>query len=156
LQKTILGHHDHPAASSGDEWFGIEAIAGIEVTSEDDDAPVENVFSAQGETGWRAADPGPQIIRITFNEPRSIRRIQLIFRESRFERTQEFTLSCGVASGERRELIRQQWTFSPHGSTQEVEDYHVPLNDVIVLEFTINPDINNGGAHASLVRLRIG
>ena len=53
-------------------------------------------------------------------------------------------------------MIRQQWTFSPQGSTEEVEDYRVTLDDVVVLELAIIPDINNGGAHASLVRLRIG
>ena len=52
--------------------------------------------------------------------------------------------------------VHQQWTFSPQGSTEEVEDYRVTLDDVVVLELAIIPDINNGGAHASLVRLRIG
>jgi hypothetical protein len=65
-------------------------------------------------------------------------------------------LRCSVAGGERREVIRQQWTFSPQGSTEEVEDYRVTLDDVVVLELAIVPDINNGGAHASLVQIRIG
>ena len=50
----------------------------------------------------------------------------------------------------------QQWTFSPGGSTEEVEDYRVTLDDVVVLELAINPDISKSGAHASLFRLRIG
>jgi hypothetical protein len=37
-----------------------------------------------------------------------------------------------------------------------VEDYQVTLGDVVVLELAIVPDINNGRAQASLVRLRIG
>jgi hypothetical protein len=53
-------------------------------------------------------------------------------------------------------VVRQQWTFSPQGSTQEVEDYRVTLDDVVVLELAIIPDVSNGGAHASLHRLRIG
>ena len=65
-------------------------------------------------------------------------------------------MSCAVAGGERREVIRQQWTFSPQGATEEVEDYSVTLDDAVVLEFAINPDISNGRAHASLFRLRIG
>lgn len=126
------------------------------MTSEADDAPVENVLYPDRETGWRAGEPGPQIIRITFGGPTNIRHIQLAFRESQFARTQEFTLRCTVAGGERGELTRRQWTFSPQGSTEEVEDYRVTLDDVVALELAIVPDISNGGVHASLVRLRIG
>jgi hypothetical protein len=156
VRKTILGHEDHAATSSSNEWFGVEAIAGIGVTSEADDAPVENVLYPDRETGWRAAEPGPQIIQITFGGPTNIRRIQLAFRETQFARTQEFTLRCTVAGGERRDVIRQQWTFSPQGSKEEVEDYRLTLEDVVVLELAIIPDISNGGVHASLLRLRIG
>jgi hypothetical protein len=156
MRKTILGHEDRCANSFSNEWFGVEAIAGIAVTSEADDAPVENVLYPDRETGWRASEPGLQIIRITFAAPTNIRHIQVAFRESQFARTQEFMLRCTVAGGERREVTRQQWTFSPQGSTEEVEDYRVTLDDVVVLELAIIPDISNGGMHASLLRLRIG
>jgi hypothetical protein len=154
--KTILGREDHSATSSSNEWFAVEAIAGIGVTSEADGAPVENVLYPDRETGWRAGEPGRQIVRVTFGRPTNIRHIQLTFRESQLTRTQEFTLSCTVPGGERREVIRQQWTFSPQGSTEEVEDYRVTLDDVVVLELAINPEISNRGVHASLFRLRIG
>jgi len=156
MRKTILGHADHAAKFSSNEWFGVEAIAAIGVTSEADDAPVENVLYPDRDTGWRAAEAGPQIVRITFAGPTNIRHIQLVFRESQFARTQEFTLRCTVAGGERREVTRQQWTFSPQGSTEELEDYRVTLDDVVVLELAIIPDISNGSVHASLARLRIG
>ena len=156
MRKTILGHENHPATSSSNERFGVEAIAGISVTSEADDAPIENVLYPDREMGWRAGEPGPQIVRITFSGPTNIRHVQLVFRESQIARTQDFTLGCTVAGGEPRELIRQQWTFSPQGSTEEVEDCRVLLDDVAILELTINPDISNGDVHASLVRLRVG
>ena len=156
MRKTILEHEDQSVTSSSNKWLGVEAIAAVAVTSEADDAPVENVLYPDRETGWRAAEPGPQIIQITFGGPTNIRHIHLAFRESRFARTQEFTLRCTVARGERREVTRQQWTFSPQGSTEEVEDYRVTLDDVVVLELAIIPDISNGSVHASLARLRIG
>jgi hypothetical protein len=156
VRKTILGHEDDSATFSSNEWLGVEAIAGIGVTSEADGAPVENVLHPDRDTGWRAGEPGPQIIRITFGGPTKIRHIQLVFRELQFARTQEFTLRYTTAGGERRDVIRQQWTFSPQGSTEEVEDYCVLLDDVVILELTINPDISNGDVHASLVRLRLG
>jgi hypothetical protein len=53
-------------------------------------------------------------------------------------------------------VIRQQWTFSPQGSTEEVEEYLLSLDDVLVLELAIIPDSGNGGVHGSLVRLHVG
>lgn len=66
MWKTIVGEDDDRATSSGNEWFGIEAIAGIGVTSEADGAPLENVLYPDRESGWCAGEPGPQIIQITF------------------------------------------------------------------------------------------
>jgi hypothetical protein len=156
MQKTILGNENPDPGHLGDQWFGIDTIAGIAVTSEAEGAPVESIFDSGKETEWRAGTSGLQVIRITFGEPKAIRQIQLEFKESRLERTQEFTLHTTSSGGERTEVIRQQWTFSPHGSTQEVEDYRLNLNNISIVELTINPDLNHGDAHASLIHLRIG
>ena len=156
MQKTILGNQNPDQGNLADQWFGIDAVAGIGVTSETEGAPVESVFDSSSQTGWRAGTSGLQVIRITFGEPKTIRRIQLEFTESRLERTQEFTLHATSVRGERTEVIRQQWTFSPQGSTQEVEDYRLSLNNISIVELTINPDLNHGDAHASLIHLRIG
>jgi hypothetical protein len=157
LQKTILRHEDAGTATfPSHEWLGVEAIERIAVTSEADDAPVENVLYPDRETGWVAGVAGPQLIQITFSGPTNIRHIHLVFRESQFARTQEFTVHCTVAGGERTEVSRQQWTFSPQGSTEEVEDYRVSLDGVVTLELAITPDISKGEARASLLRLRLG
>jgi len=37
------------------------------------------------------------------------------------------------------EIVRQQWTFSPLGSTSEVEDYQVELKNLCFLELTLKP-----------------
>jgi len=55
-----------------------------------------------------------------------------------------------------REILRQQFTFSPPGTTREVEDYTVDLNGVTALELTIVPDLSGGNARASLISLRLG
>jgi hypothetical protein len=51
--------------------------------------------------------------------------------------------------------VRQQYNFSPPGTTWEVEDYEIDLDGVTVLELKIVPDINGGRAHASLAQLRV-
>ena len=54
-----------------------------------------------------------------------------------------------------REIVRQQWNFSPEGATQEIEDYDVGLTSVTALELRITPDINGGNAIAALRELRL-
>ena len=54
-----------------------------------------------------------------------------------------------------REIVRQQWNFSPKGSTSETEDYHVHLGGASILELTIRPDINRRDQVAGLTGLRL-
>lgn len=139
-----------------EQWLDLEEIATVEVTSEHPDYPIESVFSSDPGPGWRAANGGPQIIRLLLPEPQTIRQIHLEFAETEVARTQEFTLRWfGSANGESREIVRQQWNFSPHGSTTQVEDYRVNLSGVSVLELGINPDVSGGAAIASLAQWRV-
>jgi len=71
-------------------------------------------------------------------------------------RTQEFVLRASSnLGGPFREIVRQQWNFSAPASTREIEEYHVELSDVGVLELTIVPNISGGAARASLKSLRL-
>ena len=77
---------------------------------------------------------GEQQIRIIFDQPVSLHRIELRFDEADSERTQEFTLRWSAASGGFAiDVVRQQWHFSPAGSTTEIEHYMVDLDAVSVL-----------------------
>ena len=57
--------------------------------------------------------------------------------------------------GDFREIVRQQWNFSPSGSEREIEDYAVELSEVRVLEMIIVPGKSGGEARARLRRLRL-
>jgi hypothetical protein len=107
--------------------------------------------------GWRAADSGTQTIRLVFDVPQGIRRIWLVFEETLAERTQEFALRWFSDGGHSfREIVRQQWNFSPPETRREVEDYQVELLNVTVLELVITPDKSHGAAtRASLKSLRL-
>jgi hypothetical protein len=59
------------------------------------------------------------------------------------------------ARGPFREIVRQQWSFSPHGSTSEVEDYRVDLDSVSVLELALKPNLTPGNAFATLPKWRV-
>ena len=158
MKKRIVGSHRAESSGRSDpEWLDLEQMATVEVTSEDPEFPVESALGSKDGPGWRAAERGEQKIRIIFDKPVSLRRIQLRFHDDRCERRQEFVIRWSHATGgQPREIVRQQWNFSPTGSTAELEDYIVDLADVSALELTIQPDLNGGETVASLASCRLG
>ena len=145
----------HAASDLLDAWLDLEPIAAVEVTSEDPRFPIESALSGDG-PGWRASQGGEQQIRIVFDAPRPLHRIQLRFQETGSERTQEFTIRwVPAAGGAAREIVRQQWNFNPAGSAVEIENYDVDLDAVSALELTIRPDIGRTDAVATLGSWRV-
>jgi hypothetical protein len=97
-----------------------------------------------------------QTIRLLFAHPQRLRRVWLNFVEPLTERTQEYVLRWSPDGGQSfREIVRQQWNFSPQGATCETGDHHVELPAVTVLELSIIPDTSGGNAFASLAQLRL-
>ncbi len=134
----------------------LDSAASVEVTSEEKDYPVEAALISAETRGWRAADSAAQTIRLIFDQPQRLKRIALVFEESETERTQEFVLRWSPDGGRSfREIVRQQWNFSPPNSIREAEEYQVELSDVTVLELVIVPDISRGATRASLLSLRV-
>ena len=145
MRKRII--NPHPSNTGADEvdWLPLEQIALVEVTSEEPSHPIEDALLPGAATGWRAALPGEQTIRLIFDNPQSLRHIRLLFLEPEVERFQEFVLRWSSDDGQTfHEIVRQQWNFSPRGSTQEMEDYHVELSDMIQLELKIVPEKSGG------------
>jgi hypothetical protein len=136
------------------EWLPVEELATVEITSEDPAAPVEGALRGEA-PGWRAAEPGPQTIRIVFDRPQALGRIRLVFVEPDLVRTQELALRWSPDGRSFSEVVRQQWNFSPGGATREVEDYRVDLAGVSVLALDLVPHVGGGPARASLAELRL-
>jgi hypothetical protein len=155
MRKSIVSLPKSSSSPSSDAGLDIAQIASVEISSEDPQHPFENALQGGKVGGWKAADPGPQVIRLTFDQPQSIRRIRLEFREQSRERSQEFALFASSAAFQKREIVRQQWTFSPGGSAIEVEDYTVDLAGVLSLELEIDPGRHDKQAIASLESLAI-
>jgi len=134
----------------------IERTAVVEITSEDKNFPVELAFTSGDTRGWRAEAPGNQTIRLVFDQPQRLKCIYLVFEESETRRTQEFVLRWSPnGDTSLKEIVRQQWNFSPPESTREVEEYQVDLANVTLLELIIKPNIGGGVARASLKNLRL-
>jgi hypothetical protein len=137
-------------------WLDLDRAASVEVTSEESDYEIESALVSGDKPGWRAATPGAQTIRLLFDQGQRLRRIALVFEEKETARTQEFVLRWSPDGGRSfREIVRQQWNFSPPETTRESEEYHVELSDVTVLDLVIVPDISRGEARASLKSLRV-
>jgi hypothetical protein len=121
------------AEPSDQVWLDMDRNVLVEVTSEETGCPIESALLAHESenAGWRAANPGTQTIRVIFDEPQTLRRIWLVFEDIENTRTQEFVLRWMPSTGHAfREIVCQQWNFSPSGSIREIEDYTVGLSEV--------------------------
>jgi hypothetical protein len=152
-QKAVAGE-----TQTAPEWLDLTSIARVQLTSEDPAFPIENALTKNptlNQLGWRATSPGPQTVTILFDVPQRIRRVVVHFVERNMERSQEFLLRYSSAKETDREIVRQQWGFSPNGSAEEVEDYAVELDSVTKLELVIDPDRGRRNSVATLSALRI-
>src|ERR1700675_286184 len=156
MRKRLITPIPQDAPPLDDGWLDLDDAAVVEVTSEENGYPVESALVAGETRGWRAADSGTQTVRLIFDEPQRLTRIALVFEETETERTQEFVLRWSRDGGRSfREVVRQQWNFSPPQTIREVEEYQVNLSGVAVLELVIVPDISRGAVRASLKSLRL-
>jgi XRCC1 N terminal domain len=151
IRKHIL----KDAAGRKVPGLDLESLASFEISSEDAKHPIDNALR-EDQQSWRAAEDGEQTIRITFDSPQTISRIGLCFEENNVARTQEFVVSWrSLQESNLREIVRQQFNFSPPNTTIEHEEFNVSLNNVIGVELKIVPDIDGKG-RASLRELFIG
>ena len=156
MRKRLITPISRDARRLDEGWLDLDHAASVEVTSEQKDYGIDSALVSGETQGWRAANTGTQTIRLLFDQPQSLRRISLVFEETETARTQEFVLRWSADGGHSfREIVRQQWSFSPLNTIREVEEYHVALSDVTVLELVIVPDISGGAARASLKSLRV-
>jgi hypothetical protein len=155
MRKRIITATPETVRSRAEAWLDVERAAIVELTSEDKDYPIESAFVSVDARGWRAAAPGSQTIRLVFDQPQRLKHISLVFEENETARTQEFVLRWSSGGSSFREIVRQQWNFSPPETIREVEEYQVELSNVTVLELIIVPNMNGGAARASLKSLRL-
>lgn len=155
MRKRIIGDESAATGQSATDWLDLATLASADISSEDPAHPLEAAINGEGQ-GWRAAAPGEQTIRLHFDQPQTLKRIQLTFEEHERERTQEFALRWSADGEHYQELLRQQYTFSPGGSTQQLETYNVDLHKVSAIELRLKPSIGGGPDLATLKRIRVG
>jgi hypothetical protein len=155
MRKRLITPIRHVAPPVEPQWLELDRAASVEVTSEDAQHPIEGALVRNDRRGWRASEVGSQTVRLIFDQPQNIERIELAFDENESARTQEFVLRWMPNTGQIHEIVRQQWNFSPPATAHEDENFSVRLSGVSTLELIITPDIGGGPAHASLTQLRL-
>ncbi|MDD5285857.1 MAG: YihY/virulence factor BrkB family protein [Desulfuromonadaceae bacterium] len=156
MRKSLITTEIKKDVLPGLNWLDLLRIARAELSSEDPQHPIESALNLAGGSGWRALEPGRQTIRLLFDEPLEIRRVQLLIQEDEQQRAQEFVLRWSPDDGRSyREIARQQFNFTPPETTRETEEYTVDLAGVTALELVILPDIGGANVRASLSSLRL-
>jgi len=156
MRKHVITKSVQGVTPPDQNWLDVENLAQAELTSEDVSHPIESALKPIEGSGWRASEPGPQTVRLLFDKPLRVRRVQLVFQEDERERTHEFVLRWSSDNGRSyREIVRQQYNFSIPDSTRQIEDYTVDLVGLTTLELSIVPDISGGSAFASIAQLRL-
>ncbi|HZP24316.1 MAG TPA: hypothetical protein VFB04_12765 [Terriglobales bacterium] len=155
MRKRLISPIRSTGAVPERGWLELDQTAVVEVSSEAEGYPVEEALLRDGR-GWRADSPGVQTIRLLFDRPQTIHLIRLVFKEEALTRTQEFVLRwLPYGGGSWKDIVRQQWNFSPPNTVEECEEYEFDLSSAAALELSINPDISQGEARSSLQRLQL-
>jgi F5/8 type C domain len=158
LRKQILTTHRTMSGRSAAEK-DIAAVATVLVSSEDPRHPIDYAFDGQrgpGASRWIAAQSGEQTLILAFDTPQTIRKILIEVEEPEISRTQEMAVSISQDGGQTyRELMRQEYNFSPPGTTLEHEEWSIKVDTISHLQLTIKPDKGGKAGHATLTTLAL-
>jgi hypothetical protein len=156
LRKQIVPRRSRESLTLDGE-ISIPDLATVQVTSEDRDHPIDNAFDhtrGPGGSRWIADGPGEQTLILLFDTPQTIRKIGLEVEELALNRTQELSVSVSSDGGRTyRELVRQEFNFSPPGTSFERELWSTSAGDVTHLRLEIKPDKGGRVGRATLTSL---
>ena len=147
------------AATSAADEIDIAGCAAIAYTSEDPAHPVEHMLDGScgpGATRWISARPDTtEHIVIEFDRPQAISRLVYEVEETTRERTQEVRVEASEDGGQSyRQILVQEYNFSPGGATYQREEQRFNLRQVTHLRLTIVPN-KSGSGTATLTALRL-
>lgn len=158
LRKQVVSKRSRESASFEGE-ISIADVATVQVTSEEADHPIDNAFDhnrGPGGSRWIADGPGEQTVILLFDSPQTIRTIGLEVEELAVSRTQELSVSVSSDGGRTyRELVRQEFNFSPPATSFERELWSASAGAVTHLRLEIKPDKGGRLGRATLTSLTL-
>jgi hypothetical protein len=158
LRKRPL-EADAPTSDGTADEIDIAGCATIAYSSEHPAHPVEHLLdgrSGPGATRWISARPDTiEHIVVEFDRPQAISRLVYEVEEAIRERTQEVRVEVSEDGGRAyRQILVQEYTFSPGGATYQREEQRFNLPQVSHLRLTIVPN-KSGSGTATLTALRL-
>jgi hypothetical protein len=137
----------------------VAEVATMQVTSEQDGHPIDRVVDDRcgpESSRWMADGPGEQTLVLVFDVPQTIRIVGLEVEEPSLSRTQELSVAVSSDGGRSyRELMRQEFAFSPPGTTCEREVWSVAADGVTRLRIDAKPDKGGRIGQATLTSLSL-
>lgn len=155
LRKRLLAREGDIADAGA---IDIASCATVGYSSEDPAHPIENLLddrSGPGGTRWAGAhlNATEQLI-IEFDEPQAISRLVYEVEETRLERNQQVRVEVSCDAGRTyRQLLAQDYSFSPHGATFQREEVQLRVGAVTHLRLTIAGKTGSGQATLASLRL---
>ena len=150
---------DTPRVGRAANEIDVACCATIAYSSEDPAHPVDNLLdrrSGPGGTRWTSAraDTTEHIV-VEFDQPQTLSGLVYEVEETMRERTQEVRVEASDDGGRAyRQILVQEYNFSPQGATFQREEQRFDLRRVTHLRLTIVPNKSGSGA-ASLTMLRL-
>jgi hypothetical protein len=156
LRKQVVSKPSGQSASFEGE-IAIADVATVQVTSEEVDHPIDNAFDHKrgpGGSRWIAGSPAEQTVTLQFDSPQTIRKIGVEVEELAVSRTQELCVSISTDGGRTyREVVRQEFNFSPPATSFERELWSISATAVTHLRLEIKPDKGGRVGRATLTSL---
>ena len=158
LRKRPL-EADAAAGGRAANEIDIAGCATVSYSSEDPAHPVEHLLdgrSGPGATRWMSTRPDTtERIVVEFDQPQTISRLVYEVDEATRERTQEVRVDVSEDGGRTyRQILVQEYSFSPRGATYQREEQRFDLAGVTHLRLMIVPN-KNGSGTASLTALHL-
>jgi hypothetical protein len=134
----------------------IASHATLAYSSEDPDHPLEHLIDrrcGRGATRWASGRPNAtERIVLEFDHAQRISRLICEVEECWQERRQEVRIEVSTDHGRAyRQVLAQEYTFSPQGATFQHDDLQLDLPAIAHLRLTIVP--NKGGSGVTSLRL---
>jgi F5/8 type C domain len=158
VRKRLLPKEgENPAASAGE--IDITSHAVLAYTSDDPDHPIDNLIDGhygRNSTFWASANPNTiERIIVEFDHPQSVSWMVYEVEDCECARTQEVSVEVSLDGGRTyRQMLVQEYTFSPDGATFQREVQRLNLPPISHLRLTIVPD-KHGSGRAKLNSLRL-
>jgi hypothetical protein len=161
LRKNILKQDKTETASAAmmATRISVPDVAGVLVSSEEASHPIDHIFddrNGPGGTRWIAGQVGEQTLILAFDQPQTLQKLNLEIEEPDMSRTQELSMAVSHDGGQTyREMLRQEYNFSPPHTTYERERWAFPAEAVTHLRLIIRPDKRNKPCQATITSLQL-